>query len=67
VAHIVVGVALGRYRPWARLVALMLGSVDLVLLPYGTALGVYALWVLLSEEAKPLFTGIRQSNLKAEG
>ena len=35
--------------------ALMLGSVDLLLLPYGTALGVYALWVLLNEEGKALF------------
>ena len=33
----------------------MLGSVDLVLLPYGTALGVYALWVLLNEDGKALF------------
>ena len=47
-AHVVVGVPLRR-RAWARLLALMLGSVDLVLLPYGTALGVYALWVLLNE------------------
>ena len=30
-------------------------AVDLLLLPYGTALGVYALWVLLHEEAKRLF------------
>jgi len=30
-------------------------SVDLLLLPYGTALGVYALWVLLNEEGKKLF------------
>jgi len=50
-----VGVPLRRYRPWARLVALMLGSVDLVLMPYGTALGVYALWVLLNEDSKVLF------------
>ncbi len=28
----------------------MLGSVDLLLLPYGTALGVYALYVLLNEQ-----------------
>ena len=55
VAHIVVGVPLGRHRSWARLVALMLGSVDLVLMPYGTALGVYALWVLLNEDTKSLF------------
>src|SRR6185436_15168390 len=38
-AHVVVGVPLRRHRPWARLMALMLGSVDLLLLPYGTALG----------------------------
>jgi hypothetical protein len=35
--------------------ALTLGSIDLVLLPYGTALGLYALWVLLHEDGKNLF------------
>lgn len=55
IAHIVVGMPLRRRRPWARLAALVLGSIDLVLLPYGTALGVYALWVLLNERGKRLF------------
>ena len=55
-AHVVVGVPLRRRRSWARLVALGLGSVDLLLLPYGTALGIYALWVLLNEEGKSLFS-----------
>jgi hypothetical protein len=55
VAHVIVGIPLRRRQPWARLTALMLGSVDLLLLPYGTALGVYALWVLLSEEGKAVF------------
>jgi hypothetical protein len=54
-AHVIVGVPLRRRRPWSRLAALMLGSVDLLLLPYGTALGCYALWVLLSDEGKKLF------------
>jgi len=54
-AHVAVGVPLRRRRPKARLVALMLGSVDLLLLPYGTALGAYALWVLLNERGKALF------------
>lgn len=54
-AHIVVGVPLRRHRPWARIMALTLGSVDLVLLPYGTALGVYALWLLLGEQGRSLF------------
>jgi hypothetical protein len=57
VIHVVVGVPLRRRQAWARLVALMLGSVDLVLLPYGTALGVYAMWVLLNEKGKVLFAG----------
>jgi hypothetical protein len=56
-AHVIVGVPLRQRKPWARLAALMLGSVDLLLLPYGTALGIYALWVLLHEESRTLFAG----------
>jgi hypothetical protein len=54
-AHIVVGLPLRRYRHWSRLAALMLGSVDLLLLPYGTALGCYALWALLHQGGRKLF------------
>jgi hypothetical protein len=54
-AHIVVGLPLRRRRHWSRVAALVLASVDLVLLPYGTAVGCYALWALLSEEGKKLF------------
>ena len=54
-AHIAVGVPLRRRRHWSRVAALALGAVDLVLLPYGTALGCYALWVLLNEDGKKLF------------
>jgi hypothetical protein len=58
VAHILVGVPLGRQRHWSRLAALTLGSIDLVLLPYGTALGCYTLWTLLSEGGKGAFEKI---------
>jgi hypothetical protein len=54
-AHVAVGVPLRRRRPWSRMAALMLGSIDLLLLPYGTALGLYGLWVLLHEDGKKLF------------
>ena len=56
VAHIAVGVPLRRRHHAARLLALTLGAVDLLLLPFGTALGCYTLWVLLNEEGKKLFT-----------
>jgi hypothetical protein len=55
-AHVVIGVPIRRRTHWARLVALMAGAIDLALLPYGTALGCYALWVLLHEDGKKLFT-----------
>ena len=55
-AHVAVGLPLRRHRHWSRLAALMLGSVDLLLLPYGTALGCYALWVLLHAGGRQLFT-----------
>jgi hypothetical protein len=54
-AHVIVGVPLRRHKPWSRLGALGLGAVDLLLLPYGTALGVYAMWILLHEDGKKLF------------
>jgi hypothetical protein len=54
-AHVAVGVPVRRHRPWARLAALMLGTVDLLLFPVGTALGAYALWVLLGERRRRLF------------
>jgi hypothetical protein len=58
--HVLIGVPLRRHRPAARLLALMAGSIDLLLLPFGTALGCYALWVLLSEQGKAVF-GVRYS------
>jgi hypothetical protein len=58
--HVLIGVPLRRHRPVARLLALMAGSIDLLLLPFGTALGCYALWVLLSEQGKAVF-GVRYS------
>jgi len=58
--HVLIGLPLRRRRPGARLLALMAGSIDLLLLPYGTALGCYTLWVLLSEQGKAIF-GVRYS------
>ena len=53
--HVMVGVQVRRRRHWARMGAVLLSCVDLLLLPYGTALGVYALWILLRDETKPFF------------
>ena len=55
VLHLWLGSWLRRYRPAARLGALGLAVVNLVLLPFGTALGAYACWTLLNDEGRRLF------------
>jgi hypothetical protein len=48
------GIGLARRRPWARVLALVVAGLQLFNLPFGTALGVYAFWVLLQEESGQL-------------
>ena len=43
------------YGPRSRLLALGLAIGNLPLLPFGTALGGYALWVLLHNEGRRVF------------
>jgi hypothetical protein len=50
-----VGLALGRRRPSARLAALFFAVPNLLLAPFGTALGIYSWWVLLNDEARHTF------------
>ena len=45
-----VGLGLIQRRPWARISAIILGGRALFHPPFGTALGVYTLWVLLADE-----------------
>jgi hypothetical protein len=54
-AHIWSGVRLKRLLPAARMVALALAVVNLLILPFGTALGGYALWVLMINDGRRLF------------
>ena len=53
--HLWVGSRLRRFREWARAFAIVLAVMDLICVPFGTGLGVYALWALLNERSKPLF------------
>jgi hypothetical protein len=42
-------------QPGARLAALLLAIPNLLILPFGTALGVYTYWVLLNNDARDAF------------
>lgn len=47
---ICVGLGLMQRASWARIIAIILGVLALFHPPFGTALGIYTLWVLLADE-----------------
>ena len=49
------GIYLIKRRPWARILVLVLGFLNLIEIPIGTALGIYTIWVLLKDESAELF------------
>ncbi len=49
VLHLVLAWGLFEREPWARFLGLALGFLALLRFPFGTALGIYPLWVLLPE------------------
>src|SRR5688572_33169166 len=55
VAHVWAAVLLRRRAPSGRLLTLGLAVVNLLVFPFGTALGVYALWILLTHDGRRLF------------
>jgi hypothetical protein len=48
-AEYAAGIGLLTVQPWARLVAIITGVIELISFPLGTALGIYSLWVLLPQ------------------
>lgn len=52
---IIGGIGLLKYKPWARVLILIVGCLDLFEIPVGTAIGIYSIWVLLNDETALLF------------
>jgi hypothetical protein len=49
------GWGLLNYKPWARILAIVVAILHLLNIPFGTLVGVYALWVLLNKDTERLF------------
>jgi hypothetical protein len=52
---IVAGFGLLSFRPWARILGIVVSVLILAHIPFGTALGVYGLWVLFSRDGVLIF------------
>ncbi len=51
---IIGGWGLLHYRPWSRILMLIVSAFHLLHVPIGTAIGIYGLWVLTTEEGSRL-------------
>ena len=53
---LITGYGLLYYKPWARIVGIILSAISLINIPIGTIVGAYGLWVLLNKDTERLFT-----------
>jgi hypothetical protein len=58
--RLIAGIGLLRFRPWGRILTLVVSVLGIIDFPVGTALGIYAFWVLLHRDTVPLFDGSAQ-------
>jgi hypothetical protein len=52
---LITGYGLFNFKPWSRVVGIVLSAISLIFIPFGTIVGAYGLWVLLSKETEHLF------------
>jgi hypothetical protein len=61
VIGLVAGWGLLERQPWARTLAIVVGCFSLLDMPFGTALGIYTLWVLLPARSEEEYRQIARA------
>jgi len=61
IAGLAVGWGLLTHQSWARVLAIVMGFLSLLHVPFGTALGIYTLWVLLPEQSEREYRSTAQT------
>ncbi len=58
---LVAGFGLLKRKSWSRLLGIVVGVLNLVNFPIGTAIGIYTIWVLMQEQASDYFTMLKSA------
>jgi hypothetical protein len=61
IPSLIAGIGMLAHRAWGRILALILAVFKLFNIPFGTAVGVYAFWVLLQDDAELFFSTRNQA------
>ena len=51
---VIAAIGLLRLRPWARVLGIVAAVLYLIHIPFGTAVGAYAIWVLVNKDTERL-------------
>jgi hypothetical protein len=52
---LITGIGLLYFKPWARILGIVVSAIALLGFPWVTILGIYGLWVLFNKHTEPLF------------
>lgn len=55
IPEIIAGIGILKIKGWGRILGMVVAILDLLNIPFGTAFGIYALWVLMNEETEKIF------------
>ena len=66
-ATVAAGLGLLQYRSWARTFAIIVAVLLLFHFPIGTAVAIYAFWVLFSQEGQRYYQSRSESTMTASG
>jgi zinc-ribbon domain len=61
IVGLITGWGLLQREPWARMLAIVVGCFSLINMPFGTALGIYTLWVLLPAKSEQEYRDVSQA------
>ena len=53
---LIAGFGLLSFKPWARILGIVICAINLINIPFGTIFGIYGLWVLLNKDTERLFS-----------
>jgi hypothetical protein len=58
---IIGGIGLFTFRPWSRILVMIVSAINCLNVPVGTAKGIYSIWVLMQPETIELFEDSNQT------
>jgi hypothetical protein len=61
---ILAGYYVRKLQDWARVMLIMVSAINVLNVPFGTVIGAYGLWVLMTPETDPLFQNATADALK---